>query len=66
MLVVVWSSTSASPIRLLDVGIATCYRLDSLDLNPGVGSRFSLPFETGPGANLTSCVVGTGFLSGGG
>jgi len=65
VLLVVWSSTSTSPVRLLDVGIATCYRLDGLDLNPGVGTRFSLPVETGPGAHLTSCVVGTGFLPGG-
>ena len=63
VLVVAWSGTSNSPVRLLDVGIATCYRLDSLDLIPGVGTRFSLPVETGPGAHLTSCVVGTGFLS---
>jgi hypothetical protein len=35
-------------------------------LYPGVGTRFSVPVRTGPGAHLTSCVVGTGFLSCGG
>jgi hypothetical protein len=32
-------------------------------LNPGMGARFSVPVENGPGARLTSCVVGTGFLA---
>ena len=47
----------------LDVGIASCWGWMVWRLNPGVGTRLSVPVETGPGAHLTSCVVGTGFLS---
>jgi len=36
----------------------TSYGLDSLGLNPGE-MRFSLPLQNGPGAQPTSCTIGT-------
>jgi hypothetical protein len=42
------------------VGIGTGYRLDGRgDRNP-VGSKFSAPVQTGPGAYPTSCTMGSG------
>jgi len=32
-------------------------------LNPGVGTRFSAPVQTGSGAHPDSCTTGAGFLS---
>lgn len=31
-------------------------------LNPGMGTRFSAPVQTGPGPHPASCTVDTGFL----
>jgi hypothetical protein len=47
------------------VGIATSYGLDDpgIELIP-VGSRFSAPVQTGPGAHPASCTVGTGSFPG--
>jgi len=64
-----WEATQrimiAQLIRLTRtvVSIATCYRLDSKGIDSGWGARFSAPIQTGPGAHLVSCTMGTRFLS---
>jgi hypothetical protein len=42
------------------VGIATGYGLDGLGIESRWGARFSAPVQTGPGAQLASCIMGTG------
>ena len=39
VLVVLWSCTSTSPVGLHDVGIATCYGLDSLGIESQCGHK---------------------------
>jgi len=46
------------------VGIATGYGLDGLGIELRWGARFSVPVQTGPGANPASCTVGTGSFLG--
>jgi len=46
------------------VGVATRYGLDAAGIKPRWGSRFSGPVQTGPGAQPTSCTVGTGSFPG--
>jgi len=46
------------------VGIAKSYRLDGLRIESWWVVRFSTPFQTGPGAYLASCTVGTGSFLG--
>jgi hypothetical protein len=41
-------------------GIATVYGLDGSGIEPRLGSRFSAPVQTGPGAHPASCTMGTG------
>jgi len=52
-----WSQDSSG-------GIVTCYTLDSLGLNPGVGVRFSAPVQTSSEAHPASYTMGTGSLLG--
>ena len=63
MLEVVWSCASASPACLHDVGIATCWMV--WRLNPGVGTRFSVPVETGAGPTSPPVQWVQGFFPGG-
>jgi len=42
------------------VGIATCYGLDSPEIESRWGARFSSPVETGPEAHAASYSMGTG------
>jgi hypothetical protein len=42
------------------VGIATGYELDGPRDRIPVGSRYSAPVQTGPGAHPASCTIGTG------
>ena len=42
------------------VGIATCYGLGSLEIEPWWEARFSAPVQTGPGAHPASYTMGTG------
>jgi hypothetical protein len=46
------------------VGIGTGYGLHGSGDRIPVGTRFSAPVQTGPGAHLASCTVGTGSLLG--
>ena len=46
------------------VGIATGYGLGRSGDQIQVGSRFSAPVQTGPGAHPASCTIGTGSLPG--
>ena len=46
------------------VGIATCYGLGGPGIESWWGTRFSAPFQTGPGAHPTSCRMGTGSFPG--
>ena len=41
------------------VDIATCYGQDGPGIDFRWGARFSAPFQTGPGAHLASCTMGT-------
>jgi hypothetical protein len=42
------------------VGIATVYGLDGPGIESRWGARYSSPVQTGPGAHLASCTMGTG------
>ena len=46
------------------VGIATGYGLEGPGIESRWGARFSAPVQTGPGAHLFSCTMGTGSLPG--
>jgi hypothetical protein len=46
------------------VGIATSYRLDSLEIESRCGVRFSVHVQAGPGANPASYTLGTGSFLG--
>jgi hypothetical protein len=46
------------------VCIATRYGLDGQGIEFRCWARFSAPVQTGPGAHLSSCAMGTGSLSG--
>jgi hypothetical protein len=46
------------------VVIANRYGLDGQGIESRWKARFSAPFQTGPGAHLTSYIMGTGCLSG--
>ena len=46
------------------VGIATGYGLDGPGIKSRWGTRFSAPVQTGPGACLASCTMGTGSFPG--
>ena len=46
------------------VGIATGYGLDGPRIESRLGTRFSAPVQTGPGAHPASCTMGTGFFPG--
>ena len=46
------------------VGIATRYGLGGPGIESWWGTRFSAPFQTGPGAHPTSCRMGTGSFPG--
>jgi hypothetical protein len=46
------------------VGVATCYRLDSLGIESWWWLRFSAPLQTSPGAHPASYTVGTGSFLG--
>jgi len=46
------------------VGIATGYGLGRSGDRIPVGTRFSAPVQTGPGANSASCTKGTGSFPG--
>jgi hypothetical protein len=46
------------------VGIATCYRLESLGIESRWEARFSAPIQTGPGAHPGSYTMGTGSFPG--
>ena len=46
------------------VGIATGYGLDGPGIESRWGARFSAPVQTGPGAHLASCTMGTGSFPG--
>jgi len=47
------------------VGVSTGYGLDGSGDRIPVGARFSAPAQTGPGAHLSSCTMGTGSFPGG-
>jgi len=46
------------------VGIAIRYKLDGPRIDSRWGVRFSVPVQTGPGANPASYTMGTGFFQG--
>ena len=46
------------------VGIATGYGLDGPGIESRWEARFSAPVQTGPGAHLASCKMGTGSFPG--
>ena len=46
------------------VGMAGRYGLDGRESNPSVGTRFSSPVQTGPGAHPASYTKGTGSFPG--
>ena len=46
------------------VGIATCYGLDIPGIESQLGSRFSTPIQTDPGAHPASRTMGTGSFPG--
>ena len=46
------------------VGIATGYGLDGTGIESRWGARFSAAVQTGPGAHLASCTMGTGSYPG--
>ena len=46
------------------VSIATRYGLDGLGIESRLEARFSVPFQTGPGAHPASCAMGTGSFPG--
>ena len=48
----------------ISVGTVTRYGLDGPGLKSQCGARFSAAFQTGPGANPTSCTMGTGSFPG--
>ena len=50
--------------RDISAGIATRYGLDGPRIEPRGGSRFSAPFQTGPGAHPASYTMGTGSFPG--
>jgi hypothetical protein len=43
-------------------GIATRYELGGPGIESRLGARFSVPVQTGPGANPASCTMGTGLF----
>ena len=46
------------------VGIVTCYRQDGPGIKSWWGAKFSVPFQTGPGADPASYKMGTGSFLG--
>lgn len=55
-----WSYTPSSPTYLHNIGIATAYGIDDLDIEPFHG-RFSAQVQTRSGAYSASCTVNTAF-----